>query len=102
MHLHCKPGPKYTVIVISLKSLESYRLVECEELQGSNVSTFGDDFTVVPSEIKDPRNISAIQYTDIKWSRSNSQVHPSIQLKCELSFTPTLHQSMVTLEATSM
>ena len=29
-----------------LKSLESYRLVECEELQGSNVSAFGDDFTV--------------------------------------------------------
>ena len=32
--------------LVSLKSLENYRLVECEDQHGSNVTALGDDFTV--------------------------------------------------------
>ena len=32
--------------LIALKQLESYKVLECEELQGSNMAAVGDDFTV--------------------------------------------------------
>ena len=45
-HTHTRAHTHTPQDLIALKSLENYNLVECEELQGSNVSTFGDDFTV--------------------------------------------------------